>query len=166
MKGYPTTWRYRTACGVLSDSPGPFPIAEALASFGKYRDSIWVSKGGNAGTGKAKLGPVFSAVIGETGSASARPTPDAWIILVRTGSGDCPAGCINHQDTYYQVTRMGTVSLTNAEDLFGNCSTLSAIRANPRSPAQNRASRFTLEGRKVRSIAPPRSAAWVEGPQP
>ncbi|MBW8887843.1 MAG: hypothetical protein JF616_08820 [Fibrobacteres bacterium] len=168
MKGHPAVWMYRPECRILSTDPAPFPIADALSSLGRYLDTAWAINGQPRGIVKAKLGPVFTTSIGGPDvSYTAMPTADAWIIRYTSGSGDCPAGCINHQNTYYQVTPLGTVSLTNADALFGGgCTPLSTVGARPRKSVLGPTSRFTPEGRKIRRSSPPRSAAWIEAPRP
>ena len=54
-------------------------------------------------------GPLNPDVIGASRWVQVNEMPDAFILTFVAGSGDCPAGCINHDYVKFRVGRDGSV---------------------------------------------------------
>lgn len=55
------------------------------------------------------------SVIGQSSSYEAAQDGDGFSVAVTLGSGDCPAGCINHHTWTYSVSTTGTVKLVSEQ---------------------------------------------------
>lgn len=142
-------------CKFKAPSPDPFPIGEALAALERYMDSLGISRTGYSGSGPShlKLGPVFIATDkGDPGLlVTAAALGNDWIIRHQVGGGDCPAGCTEHTETWYRVSRDGKIVAVPPAELSALCGPASALHPKSfcRFPSPASSERFTPDGRKV-----------------
>jgi len=159
-------------CKFQSPSPDPFPIGEALAALERYMDSLGISRKGYGGSGPShlKLGPVFIATLGDPGLlVTATAKGNDWIIRHQVGGGDCPAGCTEHTETWYRVSKDGKIAVVPAAELSAICGSANALRPKPFYGRMSRAKpeRYTPDGRKVPGNGKAKAhLPWIEVPRP
>lgn len=118
-------------CEYLDGALPGFPIRESLSKLNRYLDSTGTYQGYFT-PAVLKLGPVFRMHPGDPGILlTADTAAGAWRFRLLTGKGDCPAGCTEHTESFYRVTREGTVELISSAFVWGLCNPL-GISPKPR----------------------------------
>jgi hypothetical protein len=124
VNGKGRTYWYITGykCSYLAENNPPFPFTQAQAAFQRYADSVDPGGTGIFAKGKAKLGPVFRMTAGDAGILqTAKHDEGFWYIDRLTGSGDCPSGCTQHNETVYRINPQGSVTVVSSRDFFALC---------------------------------------------
>jgi hypothetical protein len=138
-------------CKFLTGNNPPFPFPQALGNLNRFLDSAAVANGGTAGKNGLKMGPVFIPDKGDIGlQITANHDDKYWFVYKLVGSGDCPAGCTQHEETLYRMDAQGNVLIVSIRKFFALCWASETTR-RPGIPASTTLATgcFTADGRKV-----------------
>lgn len=138
-------------CKFLAEDNPPFPFSKALGDLNRFLDSAALANGGTSGMNGLKLGPVFVPSVGDIGlQVTANHDDKYWFVYKRVGSGDCPAGCTQHEETLYRMDAQGNVLIVSIRKFYALCWASEIARRPATSAPMTRSTGcFTADGRKV-----------------